>query len=852
VPLRRLAYGATAISVLALVVGGVGTPAQAAPAPAASSSTPAATESDLVPLCGSATKGHATCYAMRTAGEPAELRLSASEAPAGLGPQDIQSAYQLPADGGAGATIAIVDAYDNPDAEADLAVYRAQYGLSPCTTANGCFSKVDQRGGTAYPQSSDSWAGEIALDLDMVSAAAPAAHILLVEADNDDLSNLAASVDEAVLLGAKYVSNSYGRPGDLSTDLATYGSSYDHPGVAVVAASGDDNYGVSFPSTLPTVTAVGGTNLVPDPGSARGWSETVWSRAPYGPGSGCAENQAKPAFQTDTGCTGRSVADVSAVADNVAIYLTYGSQGKGWQTYGGTSAATPVIASVYALAGPPRPGTEPNAYPYAAGGAGLNDITSGSNGTCSAAYLCTAGPGYDGPTGLGTPAGLAAFRSGPHGTLSGTVKDAATGKPVAHAVVGSGQDVTTTGLDGTYALDLPAGTVTDLTVQAFGYTTTSPLSLTVTDGQALAHDFRLSAVPREHVRGVVRDGSGHGWPLYARISVEGSPEAPVWTDPVTGAYDLSLPRNETYTLSVDASLPGYENLLAQVDVMRKPVTAKLSLTADPDAATAVGYRLNTADQAEAFDSPAGAPSGWSVVNASGTSNGWQFDDPIERGNVTGGQGSFAVVESDQGPFGPHQDSQLISPVYDLSAQQSAQLTFKTAYTENPNQQHMTVDASTDGGSTWETVWNGPKTSDSVQNLSVHVPLRQFAGQKTVQLRFHFVADWGYYWSLDDVDVQSRTLTPTPGGLAVGVARDLKNLSGVVGAAITDTRDPATTTTTVATPEDPSLPDGFFTLFLSRPGIHTLSATMPGYTGLKHLTAVLPDRVQRVDFLLIPH
>ncbi|WP_329455166.1 carboxypeptidase regulatory-like domain-containing protein [Streptomyces sp. NBC_01497] len=860
--MRGLAYGATAIGVLSLGVVGAQSPAQAAPVPAISATTPAATTaaastpagagSELVPLCGSPAKGHATCYAMRTPGEPAAMRLSAAQVPAGLGPTDIQSAYQLPPNGGAGTTIAIVDAYDDPDVEADLAVYRDQYGLPACTTANGCFTKVDQRGGTGYPQASDSWAGEIALDLDMVSAAAPAAHILLVEADNDDLGNLAASVDEAVALGAKYVSNSYGRPGDLPTDLATYGSSYDHPGVAVVAASGDDNYGVSFPSTLPTVTAVGGTNLVADPGSARGWSETVWSRAPYGPGSGCAENQAKPAFQKDTGCAGRSVADVAAVADNVAIYLSYGSQGKGWQTYGGTSVATPLIASVYALAGPPRPGTDPNAYPYATGGAGLNDITSGSNGTCSVAYLCTAGPGYDGPTGLGTPAGLAAFRSGPHGTLSGTVKDASTGKPVAHAVVGSGLNVATTGPDGSYTLDLPAGTVTDLTVRAFGYTTTSPLTVTLADGQSLSQDFRPSPVPRERVSGTVRDGSGHGWPLYAKISVAGSPEAPVWTDPVTGAYTLSLPENATYSLSVAASLPGYDTLLRDVDVAKKPVTAKLALTADPDAASAVGYRLNLADRAETFDSTTSAPSGWSVVSAPGTSNGWEFDDPIGRGNVTGGQGSFAVVESDQGPFGPHQDSQLVSPAYDLSTQQSAELTFETAYTENPNQQHMTVDATTDGGSTWQTVWNGPRTSDSVQNLTVHVPLRQYAGQKAVQLRFHFVADWGYYWSLDDVHVQSRTLTPLPGGLAVGVARNLKNLSGVAGASIADTKNPATTATTVATPDDPALPDGFYTLFLAKPGIHTLSATLPGYTALKNLTVVLPDQVRRVDFLLIPH
>ncbi len=130
--------------------------------------------------------------------------------PAGYGPADLHSAYNLPANGGAGQTVAIVDAFDDPNAEADLAVYRAQFGLPACTTANGCFRKVDQRGGTDYPPPNAGWAGEISLDLDMVSAVAPHAHILLVEADDNSIDNLGAAVDQAVALGAKYVSNSYG------------------------------------------------------------------------------------------------------------------------------------------------------------------------------------------------------------------------------------------------------------------------------------------------------------------------------------------------------------------------------------------------------------------------------------------------------------------------------------------------------------------------------------------------------------------------------------------------------------------------------------------------------------------
>ncbi|MGY5049870.1 carboxypeptidase regulatory-like domain-containing protein [Streptomyces sp. 900105755] len=860
-PLHALRRGAAVVGVAAVALVGFQPAASATTGPkpgATASSTRLNTTAsdadtvgtDLTPLCDTPAKGHAACYALRAPGTTA--RLSAAQTPAGLGPQDIRGAYDLPSDGGAGQTIAIVDAYDNPNAEADLAVYRSQYGLPPCTAANGCFKKVDQRGGSDYPTTSDSWAGEIALDLDMVSATAPRAHIILVETDNDGLDSLAAGVDRAVALGAKYVSNSYGRSGDSDTDQATYGASYDHPGVAVVAASGDNGYGVAFPATLSTVTSVGGTDLVADPTSPRGWSETVWNRGTYAPGSGCATHQPKPAFQKDTGCAGRSVADVSAVADNVAVYSTFGSTGAGWQRYGGTSVATPVIAAVYALAGSPRPGTYPNSYPYATGGTGLTDITGGSNGTCDTAYLCTAGAGYDGPTGLGTPSGLAAFRSGPSGTVSGVVKDAKTGRPVAGATVGTGLDVATTLQDGTYTLNLPAGRVDGLTVTAFGYRTTAPMALDIADGQAVTQDFAMAPLPRVHVRGTVKDGSGHGWPLYARISVDGSPEAPAWTDPVTGAYDITLPENAGYKLDVSSALPGYEPVTRAVTVAARSVTANVAVTADPDAATAIGYTPRRADATETFDSTTSAPAGWTVTNAAGTGNGWQFDDPIQRGNATGGTGSFAVVESDQGPFGPHQDSQLTSSAYDLSDAQSAELTFKTAYTANLTQQHMTVDASADGGKTWENVWGGPKVGGTDDHLTVAVPLRQYAGQRSVRLRFHFVADWGYYWALDDVTLQTRRLEPVSGGLAVGTVRDTATGAGVVGATVVDTRSPDNAAVTAATPDDPAVGDGLYTLFLPHSGRHTLRVTASGYTTLNRTAVARDDQVTREDFRIARH
>ncbi|MDD1060460.1 S53 family peptidase [Streptomyces cocklensis] len=349
------------------------------------------------------------CKALKVTSGTDSLALSARSAhpaaiPSGYGPSELRSAYAIPETGGSDATVAVVDAYDNPDAEADLATYREQYGLPACTTDNGCFRKVGQSGGSALPAPDPGWAEEISLDVDMVSAVCPACHILLVEADTSAMTDLGESVNTAVSLGAKYVSNSYGG-GESGADT-TYDTQYfDHPGVAITVSSGDAGYGVEYPAGSQYVTAVGGTSLRQD-GSSRGWTDTVWG----GAGSGCSAYDPKPGWQQDGECAGRTVADVSAVADpatGVAVYDTYGND-SGWEVFGGTSASAPIIASLYALAGTPSDGSYPASFPYAHTDA-LDDAVSGTNGECAGSYLCTGSAGYDGPTGLGTPNGVAAF-----------------------------------------------------------------------------------------------------------------------------------------------------------------------------------------------------------------------------------------------------------------------------------------------------------------------------------------------------------------------------------------------------------------------------------------------------------
>jgi subtilase family serine protease len=348
-------------------------------------------------VCGAVPLHHARCFSKLVTGSSQPFD---GLAPSGYGAPDIQSAYKLPSStAGAGQTIAIVDAFDDMTAESDLGKYRSFYGLPACTTANGCFRKVNQTGGSLPPAPNPDWALEISLDLDMVSAVCPNCHILLVEASTNLDSDLYAAEDTAVRLGANAVSNSWG--GDESADETANDVHFNHPGVAITASSGDNGFGVSYPASSPFLTAVGGTSLTRDTSTARGWTEAAWS----GAGSGCSAFEAKPSWQTDTGCPNRTVADVSAVADpDTGVNVLFMNA---WVTVGGTSASAPIIAGVYGLAGNAA-ATNAGSFPYAHT-VSLFDVTSGTNGACSPAYLCTGGPGYDGPTGLGTPNGAGAF-----------------------------------------------------------------------------------------------------------------------------------------------------------------------------------------------------------------------------------------------------------------------------------------------------------------------------------------------------------------------------------------------------------------------------------------------------------
>jgi len=352
-----------------------------------------------VHVCSSVLRpGYARCMSIVMLGS----QFQPNAGPAGYHPADLQSAYKLPSSSaGSGQTVAIVDAFDDPNAEANLGVYRSTFGLSPCTTANGCFKKVDQNGGTDYPSPNVGWAEEISLDLDMVSAVCPNCHILLVEATTNSFNNLGTSVNRAATMGAKAISNSYGGS-EFSSEGSLQTSFYTHPGVAITASAGDSGFGPQVPAAFNTLTAVGGTSLK-HATNTRGWNETVWS----GTGSGCSAFISKPSWQKDPSCSRRTIGDTSAVANpntGVSVYDTYGQSG--WLVFGGTSVSSPIIASVFALAGNASSINTGFLYSHTTS---FYDVKSGSNGSCGGSYLCTGVTGYDGPTGLGTPKGTSGF-----------------------------------------------------------------------------------------------------------------------------------------------------------------------------------------------------------------------------------------------------------------------------------------------------------------------------------------------------------------------------------------------------------------------------------------------------------
>jgi Carboxypeptidase regulatory-like domain/Kelch motif len=433
--------------------------------------------------------------------------------------------------------------------------------------------------------------------------------------------------------------------------------------------------------------------------------------------------------------------------------------------------------------------------------------------------------------------------AGAHGDVGGTVTDASTGKPITGATIATSLATTTTDAQGHYRLTLPAGDY-QLSVTAFGYVTRA-VPLTVADGGTAAVDVALTPEPFVHVTGTVSDGSGQGWPLYARIEITGRPGAPVFTDPATGRYSVDLPQDHTYSLTVTATLPGYQALTDTLAVGTGDVVHDMKLTV-PSACTAPSYHVDygTPALSEGFDGTS-TPAGWTVTDNIGQGQVWRFDDPGKRGNLTGGQGNFAIADA-WFTFS-RLDTSLTSPLVDLSDVPNPVIRFHNDYNAFAGDT-ADIDVSTDGGATWATVWQ--HTSDSVRGPDLEeVPIPQAGAQSAVQIRFHYIGSLLFFWQVDDVVVQNRACDPTTGGLMVGTVGDANTDAGIDGATVTSADQPSDTATTAATPDDPGLGDGYYSMFSSLTGSHPFTASARRYQSTSGTAIVAAHDSVRADFTL---
>ena len=453
-----------------------------------------------------------------------------------LTPADLQAAYGITsasASAGLGQTVAIVDAYYDPNVQSDLAAYRSEFGLPACGSNGqaGCLNVYNQGGtnlGTdpaAHPPqqpSNDTWVSETSLDVEMVSAICPNCAIDLIESNDESLPNMAIAEDTAVSKGAKFVSNSWYDPD--YPGVSAYDAYFNHPGVVITAAAGDDGYGTGYPASSQFVTSVGGTYLTDAAGN---WASTVWSTGSPAntdgiigaTGSGCSAGEPQPSWGPDstdstssTLCANRTLNDVSAVADapsGVDMYDSADCAGD-CDAYG-TSVATPIIAAMYALAGTPAANTYPASYPYAHP-SDLTPVTSGSNGTCESSrqYLCNAGhslsDGYNGPGGLGTPNGnLTPFTE----TATGDVVSVA--NPGTYDV----QQGVSVSLPAIKAVDSASG-------QTLKYSASGlPAGISINSATGVISG-KVSFVENDTVHVTVTDGTGASATVYFRIEASGS------------------------------------------------------------------------------------------------------------------------------------------------------------------------------------------------------------------------------------------------------------------------------------------------------------------------------------------
>jgi len=439
--------------------------------------------------------------------------------------------------------------------------------------------------------------------------------------------------------------------------------------------------------------------------------------------------------------------------------------------------------------------------------------------------------------------------TGETGTLAGTVTDAASGAPIAGATVtltGPAARELTAGADGKFSNPLPAGDY-QVTVSAFGYgSTTKPA--TVNKNATTTLNVALAAVPTVNVSGAVTDGSGHGWPLYAKVSVTDRSGVYDYTTPSNGRYSLKLPVGQTYTLTYESQYPGYETVTKQVVVGSGNVTANVAVPVKFNSCkTAPGYTTGSDGAYETFDGTT-TPAGWTVVDNAGSGQVWKFTDEALRGNLTGGSGNFAIIDSDAYGPGTSQDTSLVSPVVNLTNVATPVIRFNQDFNQL-NDDIADVDLSIDGGATWANVLR--QETDVAGPRVTEIAIPQAAGKAQVQVRFHYYnASYEWWWEVDNVLIGSQvTCVPLDGGLVVGHVRDKNDDSYVNSVTVTSKDRPAEKAVSAATPDDPGLADGFYWMYSSLTGEHPFTATAVNYVSQTKTVDVEADWTTAANFQL---
>lgn len=420
-----------------------------------------------------------------------------------------------------------------------------------------------------------------------------------------------------------------------------------------------------------------------------------------------------------------------------------------------------------------------------------------------------------------------------YGFLAGTVTGP-DGEPVAGARVTAGERSDTTDAEGAFRLGLEEGSH-ELSASAFGFLDVTA-QVDIVEGETTTLDLTLEAAPTTTVSGTVTDGSGHGWPLDAKVSVQGAPSSVVaWTDPFTGEYSFELPQSATHTLVVEPSVTGYGTLTEVVEVGTEPASADVAPTVLAQC-TAPGYALTgTGTGVEEFESGE-VPDGWTVEDLAGTEQVWTFDDAFGYGNMTGGEGLFAEVNSDAYGDEGMQDTTLTSSSYDLSDVAVPLLTFDQSYLALGD--FADVDVSVDGGETWETALH--QTSDAEGRA--FVALAGAGGQPDVRVRFHYGdAAWAMWWQIDNVAVGE--CVPVDGGLVAGFVQDLNTGDGVNRATVTAGAGESTRS---ADPENPTVGAGYYSLFTTGTGEQQVGYAAKDYTSAEAAVTVVADAVTRQD------